>query len=150
MPFSIIFPGALSAVGRAVGVIRVQKAHASGFYVHVRWKPVGLQWRPDALGGVECCNWWVLWRLAQHHSPPDTRCVYHPQHTLRSEGLGSHAQMDLSCFTYVSMCIYTYIYPYIFVYMCMYIYPNIFVNMCIHICVHVFTRRWWLLLSLLN
>jgi len=43
MPFGRIFTEAFSAVGnvvgRAVRVIRVQKAHASGFYVHVRWKP---------------------------------------------------------------------------------------------------------------
>jgi len=31
-------PSAL--VGRAVGETRVNKTHASGFYVHVRWKPV--------------------------------------------------------------------------------------------------------------
>ena len=33
-----ILPSAL--VGRAVGETRVNKTHASGFYVHVRWKPV--------------------------------------------------------------------------------------------------------------
>jgi len=40
----VIFAGCTSAVviGSTVGVTRVQKAHASEFYVHVRWKPVGL------------------------------------------------------------------------------------------------------------
>jgi len=31
-----------AVIGSTVGVTRVQKAHASEFYVHVCWKPVGL------------------------------------------------------------------------------------------------------------
>ena len=42
MPFCRISTKAFSAVGSAVSVTRVQKTHASGFYVHVRWKPIGI------------------------------------------------------------------------------------------------------------
>jgi len=44
MSFCRISTKAFSAVeiGSTVGVTRVQKVHASEFYVHVRWKPVGL------------------------------------------------------------------------------------------------------------
>jgi len=44
MPFCSISTKALSAIliGSAIGVTRVQKTHASGFYVHVRWKPMGI------------------------------------------------------------------------------------------------------------
>jgi len=44
MPFCKVSTKAFSAVviGSAVGVTRVQKTHALGFYVHVRWKPMGI------------------------------------------------------------------------------------------------------------
>ena len=39
-PFCRISTKEFSAVGSAVGVARVQKSHASGFYVNVCWKPI--------------------------------------------------------------------------------------------------------------
>ena len=42
-----------------VGVTRVQKTHASEFYVHVRWKPVGLSdvyWNNNVIEQVKG-NW---------------------------------------------------------------------------------------------
>ena len=45
---------------------------------------------------MECCNRGVLIRLAKHYSPSNTRCTNHSQRELQSEGLGSHARIDLS------------------------------------------------------
>ena len=55
-PQKHFLPGIL---GGTVGVTRVQKTHASEFYVHVRWKPVGLSdvyWNNNVIEQVKG-NW---------------------------------------------------------------------------------------------
>ena len=85
MPFCNISTRAFSAVviGSPVGVTRVQKAHASEFNVHVRWKPVWISdvyWNNNMIEQVKG-NWKLnlrdnafafpgIWETFQRHVEP--------------------------------------------------------------------------------